>query len=47
MDRAGYRTFHFPGFAKGADLELAQFNIRSMTTSLFPAIAGDHVNNRF
>ncbi|MBY8231293.1 isoleucine--tRNA ligase [Vibrio fluvialis] len=42
MDRAGVEHFHFLGFAKGADLELSQFN-HPFYNFTVPAILGDHV----
>lgn len=42
MDRAGIEHFHFLGFAKGADLELSQFN-HPFYNFTVPAILGDHV----
>ncbi|WP_159655780.1 isoleucine--tRNA ligase [Vibrio atypicus] len=42
MDRAGIEHFHNLGFAKGADLELAQFN-HPFYDFTVPAILGDHV----
>ncbi|GMQ47533.1 isoleucine--tRNA ligase [Vibrio sp. 10N] len=42
MDRAGIEHFHNLGFAKGADLELSQFN-HPFYDFTVPAILGDHV----
>ncbi|GAM54330.1 isoleucyl-tRNA synthetase [Vibrio ishigakensis] len=42
MDRAGIEHFHNLGFAKGADLELSEFNHPFYDFSV-PAILGDHV----
>ncbi|MBY7828999.1 isoleucine--tRNA ligase [Vibrio fluvialis] len=42
MDRAGVEHFHFLGFAKGADLEMSQFN-HPFYNFTVPAILGDHV----
>ncbi|MFA0414203.1 isoleucine--tRNA ligase [Vibrio renipiscarius] len=42
MDRAGIEHFHNLGFAKGADLELLQFN-HPFYDFTVPAILGDHV----
>ncbi len=42
MDRACVEHFHFLGFAKGADLELSQFN-HPFYNFTVPAILGDHV----
>ncbi|MDE1313214.1 isoleucine--tRNA ligase [Vibrio aestuarianus] len=42
MDRAGIEHFHNLGFAKGADLELIQFN-HPFYNFTVPAILGDHV----
>ncbi|MBY7971509.1 isoleucine--tRNA ligase [Vibrio fluvialis] len=42
MDRVGVEHFHFLGFAKGADLELSQFN-HPFYNFTVPAILGDHV----
>ncbi|CAH0526788.1 isoleucine--tRNA ligase [Vibrio hippocampi] len=42
MDRAGIEHFHNLGFAKGADLELEQFN-HPFYDFTVPAILGDHV----
>lgn len=42
MDRAGIEHYHNLGFAKGADLELSQFNHPFYDFSV-PVILGDHV----
>ncbi|MCX2788608.1 isoleucine--tRNA ligase [Vibrio sp. Sgm 5] len=42
MDRAGIEHFHNLGFAKGADLELSQFQ-HPFYDFIVPAILGDHV----
>lgn len=42
MDRAGIKHFHNLGFAKGADLELSQFQ-HPFYDFTVPAILGDHV----
>ncbi|MDG2855906.1 class I tRNA ligase family protein, partial [Vibrio parahaemolyticus] len=42
MDRAGIEHFHNLGFAKGADLELSQFQ-HPFYDFTVPAILGDHV----
>ncbi|ELH4832696.1 isoleucine--tRNA ligase [Vibrio harveyi] len=42
MDRAGIEHFHNLGFAKGADLELSQFQ-HPFYNFTVPAILGDHV----
>ncbi len=42
MERAGIEHFHNLGFAKGADLELSQFN-HPFYDFTVPAILGDHV----
>lgn len=42
MDRAGIENFHNLGFAKGADLELSQFQ-HPFYDFTVPAILGDHV----
>jgi isoleucyl-tRNA synthetase len=42
MDRAGIEHFHNLGFAKGADLELVQFN-HPFYDFTVPAVLGDHV----
>ncbi|NLS12235.1 isoleucine--tRNA ligase [Vibrio sp. SM6] len=42
MDRAGIEHYHNLGFAKGADLELLQFN-HPFYDFTVPAILGDHV----
>ncbi len=42
MDRAGIEKFHNLGFAKGADLEMSQFN-HPFYDFTVPAILGDHV----